>query len=89
MNAHEEDSEDSDLDEIYHDEIYGDSDFFDIQLIFDINRSQRTIKYQHGRMNWSDHLKMLRHVNDFDGTYRMSEHSFNVLLEGIRDEITV
>ena len=38
MNAHEEDSEDSDLDEIYHDEIYGDSDFFDIQLIFDINK---------------------------------------------------
>ena len=32
---------------------------------------------------------MLRHVNDFDGTYRMSEHAFNVLLEGIRDEITV
>ena len=47
MNAYEEDS---DLDDFYYDEIYGDSDFFDIQLIFDINRSQRTIKYQHGRM---------------------------------------
>ena len=89
MNAHEEDSEDSDLDEIYHDEIYDDSDFFDIQLIFDINRSQRMIKYQHGRMNWPDHLKMLRHVNDFDGTYRMNEDAFNTLLEGIRGEITV
>ena len=76
--------EDSDLDEIY-----GDSDFFDIQLIFDINMSQRTIKYQHGRMKWSDRLTMLRHVNDFEGTYHMSEHSFNVLLDGIREESTV
>ena len=39
-------------------------------------------------MNWANHLQMLRHVNDFDGTYRVSEHAFNVLIEGIRDEIT-
>ena len=32
---------------------------------------------------------MLRHVNDFDGTYRMNEDAFNTLLEGIRGEITV
>ena len=75
MNVYEDDSEDSDLDDFY-----GDSNFFDIQLIFYINRSQRTITYKHGRMKWSDHLQMLRHVNDFEGTYHMSEHSFNVLL---------
>ena len=45
MNAFEEDSEGSDFDNIYYDEISGDSEFFDIQLIFDISRSQRTIKY--------------------------------------------
>ena len=86
MNLYEEYSEDSDLDEIYHAEIEGDYDFFQFQLI---NRSQRSITYQHGRMNWANHLQMLRHVNDFDGTYRMSEHAFNVLFGGIRDEITV
>ena len=89
MNVYEEYSEDSDLDEIYYDEIEGDNDLFEFQLIFDINRSQRSIEYQHRRMNWSDHLEILRHINDFDGTYRMSEHSFNVLFEGIRGEITV
>ena len=40
-------------------------------------------------MNWANHLQMLRHVNDFEGTYPMSEHSFNVLLDGIREGITV
>ena len=35
----------SDLDEIYHDEIEGDNDFFEFQLIFDINRSQRSITW--------------------------------------------
>ena len=89
MTVDEEYSEDSDLDEIYYEEFYGDSDFFDIQLFFYINRSQRSIKYQHGRMNWGNHLQMLRHVNDFDGTYRMNEDAFNTLLEGIRGEITV
>ena len=61
MNAYEEYSKDSDLDKIYHDEIEGNNDFFEFQLIFDINRSQRSIKYQHGRMNWANHLQMLRH----------------------------
>ena len=89
MNVNEEDSEGSDFDNIYYDKIYGDSDFFDIELIFDINRSERTIKYQHGQMKWLDHLQMLRHINDFEGTYRMSEHYFNVLLDGIREETTV
>ena len=89
VNVDEEYDEDGDLDEIHHDEIEGDNDFFEFQLIFDIIRSQRSIKYQHGQMNWANHLQMLRHVNDFDGTYSMCEHAFNVLLEGIRDEITV
>ena len=72
MNVYEEDSEDSedsDLDDIYYDEINGDSDFLDIQLMFDINRSQQTIKYRDRRMKWSDYLQMLRHTNDFEGTY--------------------
>ena len=30
---------------------------------------------------FDEHVKMLNHINDFEGTYRMSEHSFNVLLE--------
>ena len=37
MNVYEEYSEDSDLDEIHHDEIEGDNDFFEFQLIFDMN----------------------------------------------------
>ena len=32
---------------------------------------------------------MLNYINDFEGTYRMSEHSFSVLLEGIREDITL
>ena len=57
INVYEEYHEDSDLDEICHDESEGDNDFFELQLIFDINRSQRSIKYQHGRMNWANHLQ--------------------------------
>ena len=57
VNVDEEYDEDGDLDEIHHDEIEGDNDFFEFQLIFDINRSQRSIKYQHGRMNWANHLQ--------------------------------
>ena len=33
--------------------------------------------------------KMLNHINDFEGTYHMSEHSFSVLLEEIREDITL
>lgn len=51
----------SHLNDIYQYEIEGDSDFFDFQLIFEINRSQRS---------WSNHLRMLRHVDDIEGTYR-------------------
>ena len=63
-----------------------DSDFFnilDIYLLFESNKHRRSIKYQHRRMNWKEHVKMLNHINDFEGTYRMREQSFNVLLEGI------
>ena len=38
MDIHEEYSEDIDLGEIYHDEIEGDNDFFEFQLIFDMNK---------------------------------------------------
>ena len=64
-------------------------DILDIQLIFEAFKKKRSIKYQHTRMNWKEHVKMLNHINDFEGTYRMSEQSFNALLEGIREDITL
>ena len=64
-------------------------DIIDIQLIFEASKKKRLIKYRHTQMNWTEHVEMLNYISDFEGTYRMSEHSFNILLEGIREDITL
>ena len=72
------DDEDRDLDDI-----------LDIQLIFETSKKKRSIKYRHTRMNLTEHIEMINYISDFEGTYRMSEQSFNALLEGIREDITL
>ena len=73
-------------------EIMDDSDWEDleaIRLIFEMNRRKRAAKYKHDRKDWYEHADMLEQTGEFENRFRMSRDHFNILLDAIKDAITV
>lgn len=61
----------------------------EMEFIFQLNKDERRIKYKHRRINWEEHMDMLRHTRQFQSRYHMKESSFNTLINLLRDDIKV
>ena len=68
---------------------YDDDDLEEIFFAFYEAKKSRRIKWEHQRLDWDEHVKKLHHTQTFSTYYHMSEDSFLILLEIIRDDITV
>jgi len=60
-----------------------------IRIIFSQNKRSRSIKFKHDRKDWDSHVRMLLATNEFENRFRMSKDHFDILLEAIREGITV
>jgi len=56
--------------------------------IFKTNIEKRNVKWRYKRLNWEEHIEMLRHTNSFQSRYHMSESSFSRLIDILCDKIT-
>ena len=79
----EEDSEDELLDTIIQLEEDADRDFVALQGFIGLQRQSRQPKFQFNRRDWFEDLAKLRHTNEFQSRYHMTEASFNA---GLRSE---
>ena len=65
-------------------------DFMEFHLLFDsTDVVQRRERWKQSRINWNQHLEMLRHTKGFQSRYHMSEPSFNKLVNILRSDISV
>lgn len=64
-------------------------DLDDLDTIFGARKQERKIKWTHQRVDWDYHWRMLVHTGEFQSRFRMSEDSFETLLEVLRDSLTV
>jgi hypothetical protein len=60
-----------------------------VRAIFKTNMEKRNVKWRYKRLNWEEHIEMLRHTNSFQSRYHMSESSFSRLIDILRYKITV
>jgi hypothetical protein len=67
---------------------YDDDDLEETFFAFLKEKKSKRIKWQHQRLNWDEHVQKLRHTQEFSTYYHMSEETFSILLETIRDDIT-
>ena len=58
-------------------------------LLFRENRRLKKIKFQHKRVDWEEHISMLKYTNEFEKRFRMSRSMFDDLVEELRVPLTV
>ena len=49
----------------------------------------RSIKYDHTRINWDEHIDRLVSTNKFEQRFRMPLSSFHYLIEELREPLTI
>jgi hypothetical protein len=59
-----------------------------VQWLQQHQTQERSAKYRHHRIKWSEHLEMLQSTNGFQTRYHMTEESFNNLVDLLREYIT-
>ena len=72
-----------------NDEIKDILDIFNFVEFFEQNKRTRRFKYKNKRLDWEEHLKMLRHTCQFDTTYRCKESTFKILVDILWNDIVV
>eukprot|EP00978_Attheya_sp_CCMP212_P048058 scaffold467539_cov83-Attheya_sp.AAC.2 len=64
-------------------------DMRDAEEVFGFNRMERAPKYYHKRLNWKEHIEIMRHqTKGFAYFHHMTEDAFNQLVEILRKDIT-
>ena len=67
-----------------------DDDFMEFHFLFDLTDVVwRREWWKQSRIDWNQHLEMLRHNRGFQSRYHMSEPSFNKLVVILRSNISV
>ncbi len=56
-------------------------DLEDLRFVFSSRKKTRSIKYEHTRINWDEHIDRLVMTNKFEQRFRMPLSSFNYLVE--------
>ena len=64
-------------------------DLEDLRLMFSSRKKTRSIKYDHTRINWDEHIDRLVSTNKFEQRFRMPLSSFHYLIEELREPLTV
>jgi hypothetical protein len=60
-------------------------DLEDLRLMFISRKKTRSIKYDHTRINWDEHIDRLVSTNKFEQRFRMPLSSFYYLIEELHD----
>ena len=66
-----------------------DDELLALCIIFTQRKMERSIKWMHESVNWSEYVARLRHSGSFDVKHRMDEQAFDQLVELLRPSITV
>ena len=61
----------------------------ELKAIFELNKKDRRIKSRKTRVDWEVHVMDLQHSREFESTYHMTLTSFNMLVDILRNDITV
>ena len=64
-------------------------DLEELRLLFRRRKQSRKIKCQHQRKDWQTHREDLIYTNEWESRFRMSPEHFDVLLEELREALTV
>ena len=62
---------------------------FELFNFFEENKKLRRFKYKNKRLDWDEHIQMLRHTDQFGRTYRCKESTFFLLIDILWDDILV
>ncbi len=64
-------------------------DLEDLRLMFSSRKKTRSIKYDHMRINWDEHIDRLVLTNKFEQRFRSPLSSFHYLIEELQEQLIV
>ena len=65
------------------------ADLEDLRVLIGERKQIRRVKWQHRRVDWPYHRKMLVYTKEFENRFRMKEHHFDALLHELGDSLIV